>query len=178
MLKTKNLILGEWGTIMKYIFLSLTAVIIFVLSFLPGGCDLCDQDNQTSTTTSFQIDNGTPEKELLSLLNAQTYEYYRHGTLPITDDIEIVGKITISTEQLEVPQDWVEHFHGDCRVHVGFADYYVSNIDGIELSANYMAMEASSFSIEPAVLTLTDVKLRFRHLIVNTHPGGIKTIRQ
>jgi hypothetical protein len=148
---------------MKTINLLIAAKLFAILFFIALGCR--------------QPDNIiTSEEELLSLLNSQTYQYYQYGALPITDDIKIAGTITISTEQLNVPKDWVDYFYGDCRNHVGFSNHY--DAEGIDLSANYWGMESWDMefqgSIVPATLTLTDIILRFRPLIVNTHPSGIK----
>ena len=130
----------------------------FLILFIHAGCR--------------QLDNiVTSEEELLALLNSQTYQYYDYGELPITDDIMVVGTVTIPTDQLTVPQEWVDRFRGDCRDHVGFFTNY--DDEGIDLSADSWEMEPER-TIVPATLKLTDIVLRFRPLIVNTHPGGIK----
>ena len=99
---------------------------------------------------------------LLSILNSLHYEYYPHpsGTLPITKDILIIGTITITSEELEVPDECSNI--GYCRPLVGFEDNY--GVEGISLTP------LSFGEYPPCSLTLTNVMLRFRTLVINV--GG------
>jgi hypothetical protein len=95
--------------------------------------------------------------QLLAILNSLTYKEwgnYTIGGLPISDDIHIVGTVTISSELLEVPEECKNR--EDCRHLVAFKNNY--GADDISLP--------SEFS-----LTLTNVTVRFRALLVDTHPS-------
>lgn len=103
--------------------------------------------------------------QLLSILNSLHYEYYgpyADWGLPISEDIQIIGTVTISSEQLEVPEECANRL--DCRDQVGFADVY--GADGISLTP----IPPNDGLYPPASLTLTNVKLRLRPLFIDTHP--------
>lgn len=100
--------------------------------------------------------------QLLSILNSLKYEYhgpYSSGHLPITEDIQISGTIVISSAQLEIPKECLDRL--DCRHLVGFSDKY--GADGINVIT-----PPDRYS--PGILTLTNVRLRFRPLLIDTHP--------
>ena len=97
--------------------------------------------------------------QLLAIINSLDYGYYSYqsGNLPITQDILIVGSITISSEELEVP---VECSNMDyCRPLVGFEDNY--GAEGISFTPS------SSEEHPLGSLTLTNVVLRLRPLVIN-----------
>ena len=97
--------------------------------------------------------------QLLSILNSLQYEYYPlpGGKLPITEDITIIGTVTISSEELEVPDECSNIDY--CRLLVGFEDLY--GAEGISLTP------LSDEPYAPCSLTLTNVRLRFRTLVIN-----------
>jgi hypothetical protein len=103
--------------------------------------------------------------QLLSILNSLEYEYYgpySSGHLPITEDIQIIGTVTLSSEQLVVPEECANR--DDCRHHIGFENKY--DAEGISLSAEFFDFYSPPFT---SSLTLTDIKLRFRPLLRDTH---------
>jgi hypothetical protein len=122
------------------------AILIFTLIFLTIGLFSCGIVIFGSS-------------QLLSILNSLQYEYYPlpGGKLPITEDITIIGTVTISSEELEVPGKCSNIDY--CRLLVGFEDNY--GVEGITLTP--LSDEPDS----PVSLTLTNVKLRFRTLVVN-----------
>jgi len=100
--------------------------------------------------------------QLISILNSLEYEYLGPGNLPITEDIQIIGTVTISSEQMDVPEECTDEYNY-CRQSVGFEDKYGANgISLTPLSDDYFYPSSS--------LTLTNVKLRFRPLLINTGP--------
>jgi hypothetical protein len=125
----------------------LLAVICF--SFLAS----CKQSNGIPTT-----------RQLQSIINAMDYAYYgpyTSGKLPITDNITIVGTVTIASYQLKVPSDCV--MRDDCQHAVSFVDAY--GAEGIKISP-YPPL---SVVYPPGVLTLSDVTLRLRTILEDTH---------
>lgn len=100
--------------------------------------------------------------QLLSILNSLQYEYYPlpGGDLPITKDILIIGTVTISSEELDVSEECSDIDY--CRPLVGFEDNY--GAEGISLTP------LLSEDYPPGSLTLTNIMLRFRTLVINT--GG------
>lgn len=103
--------------------------------------------------------------QLLTILNSLEYEYrgpYSSGHLPITENIQIIGTVTISSKQLVVPEVCADQ--DDCRHHIGFENKY--DAEGIFLSAEYFDFYSAPFT---SSLTLTDIKLRFRPLLLDTH---------
>ena len=92
---------------------------------------------------------------LLSLLNSLSYSgvSVSGGRLTVTDDIEIIGTITISSKQLHVPEECLSSDY--CREMVSFDKLYESK--GISLST----ADNESF------LSLSSVTLRFRPLIAS-----------
>ncbi len=95
------------------------------------------------------------EHDLLSLLNSLDYSYLsvHGGKLTVTDNIVIIGTITISSKQLNVPEECSSIAY--CREMVSFDKRYESK--GISLKTT----DNESF------LILSNVKLRFRPLIIN-----------
>lgn len=99
--------------------------------------------------------------QLKALLNSLEYKGYSAettGNLPITDDIEIVGTVTISSDQLEIPEGCLNNNH--CRQSVGF--FLPEPIEGVQLKP------LSEEEYPPCVLTLKNVRLRFRTLRIDT----------
>ena len=97
--------------------------------------------------------------QLLDILNLMEYEYYPlpEGSLSITTDILVSGTVTISSEELEVPEKCSNS--EVCRFLVGFDDKY--GAEGISLTPS------TSEDYPPGSLTLTNVMLRFRTLVIN-----------
>ena len=120
-------------------------IIILVLISFPIGLSSCDTGDDTS--------------QLLSTLNSMHYEYYPFPSeeLTITEDIQINGTVIISSLALEVPEECASIDF--CRPIVGFKDNY--GAEGISL------FPLSSEPYPPCILILTDVKLRFRTLVIN-----------
>ena len=123
-----------------------TAILLFILIFLTIGLSSC-------AIVVFD------SSQLLSILNSMRYEYYPlpGGKLPTTEDIQIIGTVTISSEELEVPGECSNIDY--CRPLVGFRDSY--GAEGITITP--LSDEPDS----PYSLTLTNMKLRFRALVVN-----------
>lgn len=99
----------------------------------------------------------------MSILNSLEYEnygIYSDGNLPITEDIQINGTVVISSAQLKVPKECLDR--QDCRHHVGFTDEY--GADGISV------ISYPGYFYPPGTLILTNVTLRFRPLLIDTHP--------
>jgi len=133
--------------------MKLKTILLFALLSITVGFSSCEC---VGVYNSFQ---------LLSILNSLEYEYhgpYSSGHLPITEDIQIIGTVTLSSEQLVVPEECANR--NDCRNQVGFEDMY--GADGISLSP--ISSDIPGFS--PSSLTLTNIKLRFRPLLIDTHP--------
>ena len=85
---------------------------------------------------SVLIDNAT---QLTSILNSMEYEYYGpngSGHLPITEDIQVMGEITISSEELTVPEECTSL--DDCRLQVSFTDLF--GAEGIVLSPDFFTL--------------------------------------
>lgn len=102
--------------------------------------------------------------QLLDILNSLEYEYYGYyssGHLPITEDIQINGTVVISSAQLKIPKECLDR--QDCRHSIGFSDEY--GTDGISVIP-----DLGYFNYPPGTLILTNVKLRFRTLLIDTHP--------
>lgn len=119
-------------------------IIFFALISYAIGLTSCD---------SIGISNSS---QLLSILNSMEYGYvgiYSIGHLPITEDIQIIGTVTISSEELIVPEECANR--DDCRNQVVFENEY--SADGISFSDGH-------------TLSLTNIKLRFRPLFIDTHP--------
>jgi hypothetical protein len=97
--------------------------------------------------------------QLLAIVNSLNYGYYSYesGTLPVTQDIMIVGSITISSEEVEAPAGCSNMDY--CRPLVGFKDSY--GAEGIEFTPY------SSEDHPPGSLTLTNVVVRLRPLVIN-----------
>jgi len=133
--------------------MKLKTILLFALLSITIGLSSCEC---TGICNSFQ---------LLSILNSLEYEYYgpySSGHLPITEDIQIIGTVTISSKQLVVPEECANFY--DCRHHVGFENKY--DVGGISLSAEFFDFYSPPFT---SSLTLTDIKLRFRPLLRDTH---------
>jgi len=133
--------------------MKLKTILLFALLSITIGLSSCEC---TGVCNSFQ---------LLSILNSLEYEYYgpySSGHLPITEDIQIIGTVTISSKQLVVPEECANFY--DCRHHVGFENKY--DVGGISLSAEFFDFYSPPFT---SSLTLTDIKLRFRPLLRDTH---------
>lgn len=102
--------------------------------------------------------------QLIALLNSLIYENEDAQDLPISDDIQIIGTVTISSEQLAIPAECdnknEEKYHEiNCRHIVGFENKYpASGIIVHPLSYEYYP---------PAKITLTNVKLRFRPIYIS-----------
>jgi len=126
------------------------------------------QNERVTATITIIVGKGqivTHASQLLSILHSQDFGYlnpYSGGNLPITDDIQVAGTVTISSLQIEVPEDCKGEYNY-CRQSVGFEDNY--GADGISLSPL-----SSEYFYPPSSLTLTNVRLRFRPLIINTGP--------
>ena len=102
--------------------------------------------------------------ELLSILNSLLYEYrgpYSSGHLPITEDIQINGTVVITSQQLKVPGECLER--KDCRHYFGFQNLY-------EAGGVSTIPETKYPVYLPGTLILTNVKVRFRKLLIDTHP--------
>jgi len=97
--------------------------------------------------------------QLLDIINSLDYGYssYQSGTLPVTQDIMIVGSITISSEEVDAPAGCSDMDY--CRPLVGFKDSY--GAEGIEF------IPYSSEDYPPGSLTLTNVVVRLRPLVIN-----------
>jgi hypothetical protein len=101
--------------------------------------------------------------QLLTILNSLQYSYigpYSSEQLSITENIQIVGRVTIAPEEIEAPNECIDQ--DDCRHQVSFAVRY--DAEGISLSP------------VSSTLTLTNVRLRFRPLLVDVHPSGYNFI--
>ena len=125
-------------------------IILIVLMSYAWGLSSCDCMGVYSSS------------QLLSILNSLEYEYLEPRNLPLTEDIQIIGTVTISSEQMEVPEECTIEYNY-CRQSVGFENKYEA--DGISLSPL-----SAEYFYPPSSLTLTNVKLRFRPLIINTGP--------
>jgi hypothetical protein len=105
--------------------------------------------------------------QIVSILNSLEYEYfhpYSSGHLPITEDIQIIGTVVITSEQLEVPDRCLER--DDCRHNFGFSN--ANEIDGVLISPN---ANPEDYVYPTGALILTNVRVRFRKLIIDTHPS-------
>ena len=103
-------------------------------------------------------------QQLIAILNALEYAYqgpYSSGHLPITEDIQINGTVVITPGQIQVPEECLDR--EDCRHCLGFSNLYEAA--GVSLISNpgYVACPAGT-------LRLTNVKVRFRKLLIDTHP--------
>jgi hypothetical protein len=139
--------LEGWGEMKQKLIIFLT-LISFTIGFSSCEC--------VGVYNSFQ---------LLSILNSLEYEYYgpySSGHLPITEDIQIIGTVTLSSKQLVVPEECANR--DDCRHHIGFENKY--DAEGISLSAEFFDFYSPPFT---SSLILTDIKLRFRPLLRDTH---------
>lgn len=96
--------------------------------------------------------------QLISLLNSLEYKLFDATTtenLPITEDILIIGTVTISSEDLKIPEGCINKDY--CRQAIGFEDNY--GAEGITLTP------ISGDYYPPCTLTLTNVRLRFRTVL-------------
>ncbi|MCK5255915.1 MAG: hypothetical protein KAQ81_07830 [Deltaproteobacteria bacterium] len=133
--------------------MKIKTILLFALLSITVGFSSCEC---VGVYNSFQL--------LSIILNSLEYEFYPNtsGHLPITEDIQIIGTVTLSSEHLIVPEECANR--NDCRNQVGFEDMY--GADGISLSP--ISSDIPGFS--PSSLTLTNIKLRFRPLLIDTHP--------
>lgn len=97
--------------------------------------------------------------ELVSKLNSLTFKR-EQGNLPITEDIRIIGTVTVASTQITVPEGLA---YGLLCLHkaVSFEDTY--GADSIIIKY-VLPWPPSPYG--PAFLTLTDTTLRFRPLII------------
>lgn len=103
--------------------------------------------------------------QLVSILNSLEHEYYgrqHYGELPITEDIQINGTVVITSKQLDVPGECLDR--NDCRHYFGFSNLYED--DGV----NIVSSPGIYIAYPPGTLILTNVRVRFRKLLVDTHP--------
>jgi len=68
-------------------------IILIVLMSYTWGLSSCDCMGVYSSS------------QLLAILNSLEYEYLEPRNLPLTEDIQIIGTVTISSEQMEVPEE-------------------------------------------------------------------------
>jgi len=115
--------------------------------------------------SSFSSCNLNQAFQLLSILNTLEYAYqgpYLSGHLPITQDIQINGTVVITSEQLKIPTECLER--NDCRHFFGFSNLY--EVDGV----NTISSPGIYVAYPPGTLILTNVRVRFRKLLIDTHP--------
>jgi hypothetical protein len=117
-----------------------TCIFLFLLSLLLVSC------NQIKNTF-----------DLLSLFNSLDYSYmsfYGPGNeLTVTEDVHIVGTVTISSKWLKIPEECSSIDY--CRAMVSFENKYEA--EGISVSEKEGVW----------LLTLSNVTVRFRPVIVN-----------
>lgn len=102
--------------------------------------------------------------QLVSILNSLEHGSYSpasSGHLPITEDIQIKGTAVITSKQLQVPEECLDR--DDCRHSFGFSNPY--EVDGVSIIPN-----SGYFAYPAGTLILTNVRVRFRKLLILTHP--------
>ena len=146
---------------------TIIVVISFSMNFfLTQGCDMEKSDNATYVYSSYQ---------LISILNLLSYDSLPmlSGHLPITEDIQIIGKITINSNQLKPAK---LHEHCECPVFDCYPELCcVNNFNDERIELSYSPIEYE-YMCPPFTLTLEDVKLRFRHVYYDNHPDGFPCI--